>query len=246
MKTNTHTHIFDKALQSFLIKPFIYAIKCHLLKFKYRHHADPRSLSWDWQSTNFNRIALVNLLLRHISNPSYLEIGCATNSLFNSIPCMNKTGVDPALGGNIRKTSDEFFTLNKNRFNVIFIDGLHTYEQVRRDVINSIKAIDNSGWIVLHDMLPRDWVEQHVPILTSGDWTGDVWKVAFELSKTEGIEFKIIKIDHGVGVVKVLNSNVELKNLFEHLVTKEFSYYYDNLANLPIIEWSDAQDWLSS
>jgi len=64
------------------------------------------------------------------------------------------------------------------------------------------------------------------------------------LSQTEGIEFKIVKIDYGVGVIKVLSRNAELKDFREELTFKEFDYYYDNLNKLPIVEWDDAQEWL--
>lgn len=245
-KKYTKQNMVNKVFQSLVVRPFISPVKKYFLRRKYQHHADSRVLDWDWGSINFNRIALVNLLLGRIKDPSYLEIGCASDSLFNSVPCLNKIGVDPVSGGNVRKTSDDFFALNKERFNVVFIDGLHTYEQVRKDVINSIKVINDGGWIAVHDMLPRTWKEHHIPIIASGAWTGDVWKVAFELSKTDGIEFKILKIDHGVGVIKVLNRNTELKDFREELTFKEFDYYYENLTKLPIIEWGDAQDWLKS
>ena len=64
--------------------------------------------------------------------------------------------------------SDDFFKTSKDKFDVIFIDGLHTYDQVRRDVINSIKHLKEGGYIALHDMLPRNWKEQHIPIITGG------------------------------------------------------------------------------
>ena len=242
-KVPAKQNIFFKALRYFTC-PFYIPIKRLLMLRKWAHHADTRTLDWDWGKTKFNRIAVVNLLLTHFKNPSYLEIGCASDSLFNSVPVLQKKGVDPASGGNVRKTSDDFFATNSERFDVVFIDGLHTYEQVRRDVINSIKSINDGGWIALHDMLPRNWIEHHVPIVSQGDWTGDVWKVAFELIQTDGIEFKILKIDHGVGVIRVLNRDAELKDYREQLIFKEFDYYYDNLNKLPIVEWDDAQDWL--
>jgi len=129
---------------------------------------------------------------------------------------------------------------------VIFIDGLHTYEQARRDVINSIKCLKENGWIALHDMLPRDWTEHHIPVVTRDVWCGDVWKVAFELSQTDGIDFKILKIDYGVGVFRVLKRDVVLKDLTGELRDKEFSYYYDNIKALPVVDWKDAQQWLRS
>jgi hypothetical protein len=214
-----------------------------LLK-KWNFHADNRKFDWNWKDDNFNRIAVVNVLVSKFSNPAYLEIGCAGNALFNSVPVLNKIGVDPASGGNIRKTSDEFFESNQLKFDVIFIDGLHTYEQVRRDIINALQCLNQGGWIALHDMLPRDWIEQHVPIISRGAWTGDVWKVAFELCNTDGIDFKILKIDHGVGVIKILDKNVKLKNLLHELSSKEFSFYYDHIDNLPLVDWEEAYDWL--
>ena len=36
-------------------------------------------------------------------------------------------------------TSDDFFKQNKKKYDCIFIDGLHTYKQVKNDILNSIK-----------------------------------------------------------------------------------------------------------
>jgi hypothetical protein len=239
-------NILYKAIR-YCLFPYYSHLKHRLIMNKYKHHEDARTLDWDWSKTNYNRIALVNLLISKFKNSDYLEIGTdGANGLFDSVPAKRKYGVDPALGGNIRKTSDDFFKDNQIQFDVVFIDGLHTYEQVRQDVINSLKSLKDGGWIALHDLLPRTWIEQHVPIVSQGAWTGDVWKVAFELAQTEGIEFKILKIDCGVGVIKVIKQGVELRNLTDELSPKQFDYYYDNLNKLPITEWEEAQTWLHS
>jgi len=237
---------FGHRALSYFLRPFTSRLKTYYLKQKYADNFDARAFNWDWTAINFDRIAAVNLLLGKFSAPAYLEIGCASNSLFNAVPALNKTGVDPSAGGTVRATSNEFFATNTGCFDVVFIDGLHTYEQVRRDVINSIKCLNRGGWIALHDMLPRNWVEQNIPPISDSTWTGDVWKLAFELSKTSGIEFKILRIDHGVGVIKVVDSDVTLCDLRHELVDKAFSYYYDNLSQLPVTEWNDAQTWLRS
>jgi hypothetical protein len=95
--------------------------KCELifLQNKFSHNADHREILWDWKSIKYNRIALVNLLLSKFENPKYLEIGCASNSLFHSVFVKGKVGVDPASGGTIRKTSDEFFKKNRMKFDVV-------------------------------------------------------------------------------------------------------------------------------
>ena len=113
------------------------------------------------------------------------------------------------------------------------------------DVINSIKALKPGGWIALDDMLPRDWIEQHVPIVSPSYWTGDVWKVAFELANTSGIDFRILKIDNGVGVFKLNSQNPILADMQGDLRNKQFSYFYENLNKLPILDWQDAQSWLN-
>lgn len=228
----------------FFLRLFYFPIKCYLLQLRWRHHSDSRFLDINWKKYKFNRIALVNLLLKRFTNPNYLEIGCAADELFSSVPVLGKVGIDPLFGGTVREKSDSFFTHNTMIFDVVFIDGLHTYEQVRRDVVNSIHSAKPGSWICLHDMLPRNWIESHIPIITSGPWSGDVWKIALELCVTKGIEFKILKIDHGVGMIKVLDRKVILKDLSHLLAHKQFDYYYSNLAKLPIIEWEASQDWL--
>ncbi len=229
----------------YFVLPFCAFVQGKILKVRWRHHADRRAFNWDWKSCNFNRVAAVNLLLSKFDDPIYLEIGCADNALFDSVSCTKKVGVDPASGGTMKMTSDEFFFQNETEFDVIFIDGLHTYEQVRRDVINALKFSHVNSWIALHDMLPRNWVEHHVPCISHGAWTGDVWKVAFELSKTEGIDFKILKIDRGVGIFKVIKKDVVMADFTKELRGQEFSYFYENLNSLPVTEWNTARQWLS-
>ena len=46
-------------------------------------------------------------------------------------------------------TSDEFFKNNEIYFDCIFIDALHIYEQVRKDILNSIKFLNANGIIII-------------------------------------------------------------------------------------------------
>ena len=238
----------NSALSSFK-KTLLYSrlrqVKYKWLQKKYASNSYGSSFDWDWTAINYNRVALVNLLVSRKENCAYLEIGCDTDGLFNSVPVLAKVGVDPKNGGNVRKTSDEFFLTNKSFFDVVFIDGLHTYDQVRKDVINAIRFLKPGGWIALHDMLPRNWIEEHVPTVSDDQWTGDVWKVAFELSKTAGVDFRIVKIDCGVGVLKLTKDRPVLADLRSELSDKKFSYFYENISELPLVEWSDACAWLN-
>ncbi len=159
--------------------------KINLLK--YRSHASDRAFVWTAAETHYNRIALVNSLVCNFdfSTARYLEIGCAGNTLFDAVMASNKIGVDPASGGTHRMTSDAFFAGNKERFDVIFIDGLHEYEQVRRDALNALDCLSDGGYVAFHDFLPQTWKDHHVPPVQSG-WTGDCWKAGVELSSGRG------------------------------------------------------------
>lgn len=226
--------------------PLYLIIKHKILVRKWSHHADSRRFDWIWSDVQYNRAAAVNLIISKYPDPFYLEIGCGYNTLFDSVPGIHKVGVDIKRGGTLRMSSDDFFNQNKESFDIIFIDGLHEYDQIRKDVVNALKCVHPNGWILLHDMLPRNWTEQHVPCISIDGWTGDVWKVAFELAQTDGIEFKILKIDHGVGVVKILKQDILLKDLTDNLGDQQFSYYYDHFDELPVIEWKEAYSWLQA
>lgn len=74
-----------------------------------------------------------------------MEIGCFEDETFNKINIDKKVGVDPISGGNVRLTSDNFFKINKDRFDIIFIDGLHAFEQVKKDITNSLNILNKNG-----------------------------------------------------------------------------------------------------
>jgi hypothetical protein len=175
-----------------------------------------------------------------------LEIGCASNDCFDSVIAKTKVGVDPERGGTHRLTSDEFFSkIGAKKFDIVFIDGLHIYEQVRRDVINALKHVNAGGWIAIHDMFPRNWLEEHVPRI-SAIWLGDVWKVAFELAQSPDLDFKILSIDYGVGVLRILKDSPIIPDLRTELKHERFSYFYNNVGSLPVLDYDHGRAWIES
>jgi predicted O-methyltransferase YrrM len=52
----------------------------------------------------------------------------------------------------IQKTSDEaFHDLESQQFDMVYIDGMHTYEQVKRDILNYRNLIKTGGFVTGHD-----------------------------------------------------------------------------------------------
>lgn len=177
---------------------------------------------------------------------SYLEIGTFKNELFDHIKCKKKIGVDPASGGNIRKTSDQFFQNNIDKFDLIFIDGLHTYPQVKKDINNSINALNSNGIILLHDCFPRDYYYQAVP-RSQINWNGDTWKAFVEIRSKNKFDSYCLNADEGIGVIlKKNNKNLLNLNLNDFSKLK-YRDYFDNYKNyLNLVEYNDFLKILST
>ncbi len=47
--------------------------------------------------------------------------------------------------------------LAKKKFDVIYLDGLHTFEQTLRDLLNALTLVADAGVIILDDVLPSSF-----------------------------------------------------------------------------------------
>ena len=206
-------------------------------KKKISHH-------FEFENNFYKRHAFINKAISKFDNCRYLEIGVGNNDVFNSIPLKTKFkfGVDPVTGGNYKMTSDDFFEKYNNlKFNVVFIDGLHEYKQCQKDCINSMRQLEDGGIIIFHDFFPRSYFEEKVPRVQSS-WTGDVWKVAVELSNSKNVDFKVVNIDHGIGILKLKKDFEYLK--IDKLKNEGFYEFLNYKKNLPIISSNDALDFI--
>ncbi len=185
-----------------------------------------KRLNYDW-SKHPSRTKIIQNIINKKSFKNYLEIGCDKNENFSQINIANKVGVDPNRGGTIRMTSDEFFHKNRNKFDIIFLDGLHTYEQTIKDIKNSIEVINDKGIILIHDCLPKKIWNQIVPRLY-GHWNGDVWKAIVHSRTNENVDTYTCMADHGLGIIlKRKNRNLlEMKD--QDFKSLKFSDYYKN------------------
>lgn len=198
-----------------------------------------KKLSFNFPKDIF-RWDLIQFLINKYDYSTYLEIGCDKDQSFSKIKISHKVGVDPISGGTIRKTSDEFFKSNKEKFDIIFIDGLHHYEQVIVDINNALSVLNDNGHILVHDCLPRTIAHQATPRYR-GSWNGDVWKSIVELRTKKYLDVFTCEIDFGVGIIqKKINSNLlELKiDNFKNLKFKD--YYHRNKEFMNVISYSEA------
>lgn len=156
-----------------------------------------------------DRIEIINKLIKSINGKKYLEIGVEGGLCFPNIDAEYKVGVDPDIHSKatVKETSDSFFEKNTEFFDVIFVDGLHLAEQVEKDVINSLKVLNDGGYIVCHDLLPTQEYMQLRNRL-SGLWTGDCWKAWVKLrSERSDLVMYAIDTDWGCGVIQKGSQN---------------------------------------
>jgi hypothetical protein len=158
-----------------------------------------------------NHTEILNALIEKHNLKSYLEIGVQNRANnFNKIglPWREKFCIDPDPNAkaDFVGTSDEYFKELNNKWDIVFIDGLHECQQVKRDFENSLKCLNDGGYILIHDVLPQNEVGTRVPRETLV-WWGDVYKFAMSIrNHYSDIGFVTYNIDNGCMVVwKELN-----------------------------------------
>lgn len=200
--------------------------------------------------SNKTRTDLLNFLIEKHGLKSYLEIGLQNAAQnFDKIKCEHKSSVDPNPNAkaDFKLTSDDFFYFgfyyNRNaqellgiEYDIIFIDGLHTAEQVQKDFENALKILSPKGFIVLHDCNPLKEDHTIVPRPTErGHWNGDVYKFAIQLGISRDL-YCTVDIDNGCGVF----ANLKRFDLMGYTFPINWKYFDENRKQLlNLISWDE-------
>lgn len=210
----------------------------YLFKERFR-----KKINFDFPN-NLNRWDLINQVINQKKFSSYLEIGCDDDHAFSQIELKDKIGVDPNSGGNFRGTSDEFFQKNKRKFDCIFIDGLHEYDQVNKDIINSLENLNENGIILLHDCLPKSLNQQAVP-RHQWVWNGDVWKCIVKFRCREDLDIVTCKIDQGISIIRKVGNKDKLSlKIKDYKKLKFKNFYYNHKEYMRIMEYNEVIEYI--
>ncbi len=199
---------------------------------------DPGPINFDFTKKP-SRMTVTQGIIDQKEYKTYLEIGTFDDELFSFIKCETKIGIDPFSGGTHRMTSDEFFLNNNMKFDCIFIDGLHHYEQVIKDIENSINILSSDGIILMHDCLPVSLVAQSIP-RTEMNWNGDVWKAFVEQRTKNFLDCYTCYADHGIGIILKRNNRLLLDLKIKNFKKLKFiTFYKDYKKLMNIVEYED-------
>jgi len=153
------------------------------------------------------RTELINSLIKKYDYKSYLEIGVNTPAQpgYNwvGVDILVKHGVDPNVDTTYKMESDTFFKeYVTQKYDIIFIDGLHIFEQAYRDITNSLDNLNEGGTIVVHDCNPVTEITQR-RVRASNAWHGDVWKSIVKLRMgNPDLEIFTVNTDEGCGIIR--------------------------------------------
>jgi predicted O-methyltransferase YrrM len=188
-----------------------------------------------------NYLRFLQRMHRHLQPEWYLEVGTAQGASLRHATC-NAIAVDPRFQisqenfGNrpqthlFEMTSDDFFDGGctgqlTDRVDLAFLDGMHLFEYLLRDIINTEKLCSRDSVIVLHDLVPlshiaaeRTWDKSRTKM-----WTGDVWKVAVILREERpDLDFRVANCrPSGLGVITRLDpASTVLEEKYDELVAR--------------------------
>lgn len=220
-----------------------------------------------------NRFILLQRLIDKYHFKTYLEIGTFHGSSFFPLKCKNKIAVDPDFQfsdkdkrkwkiknySNFRnryfeKTSDDFFKdeqvfINKlGKIDLIFIDGLHTFQASLKDALNALKYLSVNGFVVMHDCypphkaaaMPAKSLEDARNMNLTGwteEWCGDVWKTIVYLKEKYGNDLKLstLNADYGLGIIQIKTSNLGFEidqKLFDRINKMRYEEVNDKFKEL--------------
>jgi len=174
-----------------------------------------------------NKAELINSLICQRRYKRYLEISMhAEQQNFTQIHCHKKVHIAGDSASHADNEYETFFKHNADKFDLIFIDGIHTEAQVLNDIDNAYKRLATGGIIVLHDCMPPDaWHQRELHEFREGEnWNGTAWKAALRLFNQTTHRCSLVDTDWGCGVIDTAGSQSPVNRILPEVLSYELHY----------------------
>lgn len=235
----------------------------------------------NWQRTypcDHNlRPSRINKIIEIVGAKTYLEIGLFKGNTFQRVKAEKKVGVDPDPNTfksesediqTYQMTSDEYFArhiTNPQTFDIIYLDGQHTFEQTLRDFNNSINFSHKSTVWIIDDTVPVNFASSLTTLEESSKiydglkhptsprpWMGTVYRLvyyihdflpAFSYMTYKGHGQTIIYKKPRINVKTVYNSMDKISsidfNQFEYSKKTIMNFQDDRTIETSILQFFD-------
>lgn len=146
----------------------------------------------------------INALAGAMRATRYLEVGVNKGDTFRAVEVAERVAVDPefrfdweaeANGATVfhQVPSDAYFADCRERFDIVFLDGLHVFAQTFRDFCNALDVTHARSLIIIDDTVPDDiyssWPHpresrafRRMAGGRGGSWHGDIFKMVFAIN----------------------------------------------------------------
>src|ERR1022692_701090 len=203
------------------------------------------------RATVISRADVVQALADLYEEPCYLEIGVWLGETFHAVKATRKVAVDPKFkfaaqdreaGDKViyhETISDIYFgelASSDEKFDVIFLDGLHTFEQTLRDLLNAEAYLKPNGVVIIDDVMPNSYqaslreYERFAAVREATgskdlSWMGDVFRLVFFIDTFfQQYSYATVLENHGQLVLwperreakSLIRRNVEQISRFEY------------------------------
>lgn len=116
-----------------------------------------------------------------------------------------------------------------NKYDIIFIDSYHTFEQSVQDIEFAYSLLNDNGFIIIHDCAPTNI--NLIGNYKSNAWCGQTYSAFIHFRmKTPYIKSNVVNIDFGCGIISKNSLNNDVFILDNSLTLKDVSdwHYFTN------------------
>jgi Methyltransferase domain len=171
---------------------------------------------------------IINAFIKKYNYKSYLEVGTQDGNCFKEIICEHKVCID------IKKSyekltyemsSDDYFKKFNDKFDIIFVDGLHTEEQTIKDIAGSLVILNENGTIIVHDCLP-DTAEATAQHFCGTSYMAPIWY----RMKITNVTVQVVDTDTGCAIIRRGKNNVYEEVTYEQ--ARQYDYFASHKKEL--------------
>ncbi|MDB5403516.1 MAG: hypothetical protein JWQ55_5534 [Rhodopila sp.] len=208
-----------------------------------------------------NTARRVNALAKQLGSRRYLEIGVLHGNTFRDVEIPERTAVDPGFGFDtselanevtrfFKQTSDDFFAEAPifPPYDLVLIDGMHTFEQVVRDLSNVLVRTHQRSVIILDDTVPDDvystvkdglasYRHRKTDSAPARGWQGDVYKTLFYIHDFfPSLNYRTIVRDGNPQTLVWRANGVHRSPVFDNLERISRLDYFELQDNLAVLQ----------